>query len=193
MRCPQCAHPQSKVTDSRESTEGIRRRRECLLCGHRFTTIERTQTPSLIVLKRDGRREEFSREKVSAGILRACARRPVTMEAIDKLVEGLERDLNRSGKAEVPSSLIGQMVMEKLRSLDRVAYVRFASVYRNYQDVDSFVQEAQELLGGEPAPESQPSGRRNALPQLPDAQLPLPLAGGTGRGSQRGKKVAESA
>ncbi|MSP78113.1 MAG: transcriptional repressor NrdR [Dehalococcoidia bacterium] len=192
MRCPQCAHPHSKVTDSRESNEGIRRRRECLLCGHRFTTMEHCQSPTLIVLKRDGRREDFSREKVTSGILRACARRPVTMEAIDKLVEGIERDLNRSGKPEVPSSSIGQMVMERLRGLDRVAYVRFASVYRNYQDVESFVQEAQELLGNEQAPEPVATGKRNAAPQLPNAQLPLPMAGSTGRG-RRSKKMAESA
>ena len=192
MRCPQCAHPHSKVTDSRESNEGIRRRRECLLCGHRFTTTEHCQAPVLVVLKRDGRREDFSREKVTSGILRACARRPVTMEAIDKLVEGIERDLNRSGKTEVPSSSIGQMVMERLRGLDRVAYVRFASVYRNYQDVESFVQEAQELLGNEQPPEPIATGKRNAVAQLPDAQLPLPLAGGPRRG-RRSKKLAESA
>ena len=187
MRCPQCANPESKVTDSRESTEGIRRRRECLLCGHRFTTMEKTMAPALIVIKRDGRREDFNREKISAGLLRACARRPVTMEALDKLVESIERDLNRSGKTEVPSSLIGQMVMEKLRSLDRVAYMRFASVYRNYQDVDSFVQEAQELLDGKPS-EASPSGKRASIPQLPDAQLPLPMVGGA-RTGRRNKKV----
>ncbi|MCS7207719.1 MAG: transcriptional regulator NrdR [Dehalococcoidia bacterium] len=163
MRCPRCGHPDSRVVDSRDAEEGIRRRRECARCGLRYTTYERVQTTALLVVKRDGRREEFNREKVKRGMLIACTKRPVPVDAIDKAVEAIEQDLQRLGRAEVPSSLIGEMVMEHLKRLDRVAYVRFASVYRNFQDVGSF-REAVDALEGEQA-------------KPPAGQLPLPLDG----------------
>lgn len=185
MRCPECNHPESKVTDSRESAEGVRRRRECLLCGHRFTTMERHQALTLQVIKRDGSRQDFLREKVRDGVMRACARRPVTLEAIERLVDGVERDCRRAGRTEVPSTLIGQMVMDRLRALDRVAYLRFASVYRNFQDVESFVQEAQRLLDEEREATLVRLGRRPAAEPAVEAQLPLPLNGGGPRPARR--------
>jgi transcriptional repressor NrdR len=154
------------VVDSREVVEGVRRRRECRGCGLRFTTYERVQAAALLVVKRDGRREEFNREKVKRGILLACTKRPVPLDAIEKVVDAIEQDLQRLGRAEVPSSLIGQMVMEHLRRLDRVAYVRFASVYRNFQDVGAFQEAVREALEGE-----------TASPPAPADQLPLPWHG----------------
>jgi transcriptional repressor NrdR len=192
MHCPECNHPDTKVTDSRESAEGVRRRRECLLCSHRFTTIERHQSVSLQVIKRDGAREDFSADKVRAGVLRACARRPVTLEAVERLVEGVERDARRDGRTELPSTLIGQMVMERLRAVDRVAYLRFASVYRNFQDVESFVQEAQQILEEEREATLARLGRRPVREpngDLPEAQLPLPLNGNAGQPARRGRRT----
>ena len=177
MRCPYCDHDESRVTDSREATDGIRRRRECRRCGLRFTTVERVQTTSLLVVKRDGRREEFNRDKVRTGILHACTKRPVSVEAIDGLVDQVERGLSNLSRAEVPGAVIGQLVMEGLRSLDHVAYVRFASVYRNFTDVESFQKEV-EALQREPA--GNPAG---AL----EAQLSLPLSG-EGTKEKRGRK-----
>ena len=187
MRCPECNHPESKVTDSRESAEGVRRRRECLLCGHRFTTMERSQALSLQVIKRDGSREEFARDKVRDGVMRACARRPVTLESIERLVDGVERDCRRAWRTEAPTTLIGQMVMDRLRALDRVAYLRFASVYRNFQDVESFVQEAQRLLDEEREATLVRLGRRPAVESPVEAQLPLPLNGNGGRPARRAR------
>ena len=151
MQCPYCGHPESRVTDSRDTGPEIRRRRACLRCGTRFTTYERVQTTALLVLKRDGRREEFNREKVRAGILKACAKRPVSPEAVDKIVEEIEQRLFSLGRAEVPSRAIGQMVLERLKALDPVAYIRFASVYWNFQDLSAF-REAIESLGDGQAP-----------------------------------------
>ena len=167
MRCPYCDHDESRVTDSREATDGIRRRRECGRCGLRFTTVERVQTASLLVVKRDGRREEFKRDKVRTGILHACTKRPVSVEAIDGLVDQVERELSSLSRAEVPGAMIGQLVMEGLRSLDHVAYVRFASVYRNFTDLESFAKEVEAL-------QREPDGN----PASPlEAQLSLPMAG----------------
>ncbi|MSQ11712.1 MAG: transcriptional repressor NrdR [Dehalococcoidia bacterium] len=185
MQCPECNHPDAKVTDSRESAEGIRRRRECQSCGHRFTTLERYQPASLQVIKRDGRLEGFDQNNVRAGVLRACARRPVTMEAIDRLVESVEQAVRRLNRTEVPSSLIGALVMEPLRALDPVAYLRFASVYRNFQDVESFLKEAQGLLDQAPAEGSRPAARGIVSAVLPEAQLPLPLNGNGRKHSRR--------
>ena len=152
MKCPYCGHPDSRVVDSRAPEDTVRRRRECPACGQRFTTYERVQSTALLVVKRDGRREEFNREKVKAGILKACAKRPVSVEAIERIVGEIERELARLGRAEVPSSIIGQMVMDRLRFLDHVAYVRFASVYRNFQDLESFKKEVETLLSGRERP-----------------------------------------
>jgi transcriptional repressor NrdR len=168
MRCPYCDHAESRVTDSREAPDGIKRRRECRRCGLRFTTAERVQTTSLLVVKRDGRREEFNREKVRAGILHACAKRPVSVGAIDGMVDQVERGLSTLGRAEVPGAVIGQLVMEGLKTLDHVAYVRYASVYRNFTDLESFAKEV-EALQREPEP--------NPVAAL-QAQMSLPIASG---------------
>lgn len=142
MRCPYCGHNDSKVIDSRDVNEAIRRRRECLECSARFTTYERLQAVSLLVIKKDGRREEFNREKLIIGIRKACAKRPVSQETIEQMVDDIEDRLRKSGKAEVDASTIGDMVMERLRHLDGIAYIRFASVYRAFADVDEVREEA---------------------------------------------------
>ncbi|MBI4282365.1 MAG: transcriptional repressor NrdR [Chloroflexi bacterium] len=188
MRCPYCNHPESKVIDSREAPDGIRRRRECLQCGLRFTTYERIQATALMVAKRDGRREEFNRDKLTASILKACVKRPLPTGTIDKLVDDIEAELQRLGKAEVPSSIVGEMVMERLRALDRVAYIRFASVYRDFADIESFKQEVealQDALQREvPGPQlplmpEEPAAprRRGRRPRIAPA-LPMNLGGG---------------
>ena len=138
MRCPYCGHIDSKVTDSREAENGIRRRRECQNCHLRFTTYERIQPTALTVCKRDNRREEYNREKLLSGIRKACAKRPVSSRTIEKVVEDIEAELQRLGHVEVPTTILGGMVMERLRNLDRVAYIRYASVYRDFQDIESF-------------------------------------------------------
>ena len=145
MRCPHCNNPDSRVTDSRTSDNGVRRRRECIRCGLRFTTYERVQTTALLVAKADARREEFNREKLTAGIVKACAKRPVPYREIEKLVEDVEAELQRLGHAEIRASVLGEMVMERLVRLDRVAYVRFASVYRDFQDIESFEEVVKDL------------------------------------------------
>ena len=179
MRCPYCDHSDVRVVDSRDAAEGIRRRRECHFCGQRFTTLEQVQAAALLVAKHDGRREHFSREKVHAGVLLACAKRPVSVEDVDGLVVGVERELERVGRPEVPSALIGEMVMERLRALDRVAYVRFASIYRNFQDIDSFAQEVESLRQ---APAVPAAGGASV-----QAQLPLPINGGTAKARSRAR------
>ncbi len=142
MRCPYCGYEDSKVIDSRDVNEGVRRRRECLGCDARFTTYERVQTVALLVIKKDGRREEFSREKLIAGIRKACAKRPVSQETIEQMVDDIEDRLRKSGKGEVATSIIGDMVMERLRQLDGIAYIRFASVYRAFADIEEVREEA---------------------------------------------------
>ncbi|WP_297058050.1 transcriptional regulator NrdR [Thermosulfurimonas sp.] len=150
MRCPSCHKEDTKVVDSRSTGEGfvIRRRRECVHCGFRFTTYERLELSLPRVIKKDGRREPFSREKILAGIRKACHKRPVSEEAIENFVSALERELFESGEKEIPSSYIGERVMEKLKEWDEVAYVRFASVYREFQDVNEFVEQVSQLLRG---------------------------------------------
>ena len=145
MHCPYCNYPDSRVTDSRTAENGVRRRRECTRCGLRFTTYERVQRTALLVAKQDGRREEFNREKLTAGILKACAKRPVPFRDIEKAVEDIEAELQQLGHAEIPAASLGGMVMERLRRLDRVAYVRFASVYRDFQDLESFEEVVKDL------------------------------------------------
>lgn len=147
MRCKFCGHEESKVLDSRpvEEARAVRRRRECLECGRRFTTYERADPAPLMVVKRDGRREPFERSKMLAGLIRACGKRPISMEAMDVVVDDVEREVRRNGAQEVASSLIGDLVMDRLRRLDDVAYVRFASEHRRFQDVDSIAEEIETL------------------------------------------------
>jgi transcriptional repressor NrdR len=148
MKCPSCGHLEDKVIDSRSAKEGqaIRRRRECLACKRRFTTYETVETAPLLVIKKDGRREPFSREKILNGLLRACEKRPIPAEQIHAIVDTLEADLLRQGVDEVKSSEIGERVMEALHALDEVAYVRFASVYRHFKDLNQFLEELRSLL-----------------------------------------------
>ncbi len=145
MRCPYCSDPDSRVTDSRTAENGIRRRRECVRCGLRFTTYERVQSTALVVAKRDGRREEFNREKLMSGVVKACAKRPVSFRDIEKLVEDIEAELQSLGHAEIRSTILGDMAIERLRKLDRVAYIRFASIYRDFQDIESFEEAVKDL------------------------------------------------
>ena len=148
MWCPYCGHADSKVTNSREAESGIRRRRECRKCGVRFTTYERIQSTALVVSKQDNRREEFNREKLVTGIRKACAKRPISSRTIEKMVEDIEAELQHLGQGEVPTSVIGEMVMERLRKVDRVAYIRYASVYRDFQDIESFELAVKDLREG---------------------------------------------
>ena len=145
MHCPYCTFSDSKVTDSRVVENGIRRRRECQRCGLRFTTYERIQATALMVSKHDGRREEFNREKLIVGIRKACTKRPISSRTIEKMVEDVEAELQHLGQVEVPTSILGSMVMERLMKLDRVAYIRFASIYQDFQQIESFEQAVQDL------------------------------------------------
>jgi transcriptional repressor NrdR len=147
MRCPKCGCQDDKVIDSRAAREGatIRRRRECVGCGHRFTTYEEVEYTGLMVLKRDGRREEFSKEKLFSGIKKACQKRPISSKVIEDLVERIVNEITDKYEREVPGEVIGQLVMEGLRAIDDVAYVRFASVYRRFQEATDFVHEVKKL------------------------------------------------
>ena len=151
MKCPFCGEIDNKVIDSRLSKEGlvIRRRRECLACTRRFTTYENVEKIPIMIVKKDGRREAYNRDKVGAGIKRACEKRDISMETIDGFLDELEGDLREMGKKEIPSHDIGERVMTKLHGLDDVAYVRFASVYREFKDVNDFVEELKSLLSRE--------------------------------------------
>jgi transcriptional repressor NrdR len=151
MRCPKCSCQDDKVIDSRASREGatIRRRRECVSCGHRFTTYEEVESEELAVLKRDGRREEFSRDKLMSGVKKACQKRPVSQKVIEDLVERIVTEVTDKYEREVPAEFIGKLVMEGLRQIDEVAYVRFASVYRRFQEATDFVQEVKNMGGRE--------------------------------------------
>lgn len=148
MKCPYCNSIEDKVIDSRMSGEGVsvRRRRECLECGRRFTTYEYVEQAPLVVVKRDGARKRFDREKIKTGIVKACEKRPISMEKIDSIVEKIEREIQKKADREVKSTVIGNMVMEELSDLDEVAYVRFASVYRRFKDVSYFMKELKKFL-----------------------------------------------
>ena len=146
MRCPYCSSRDTKVVDKRDSEDVTRRRRRCAACSARFTTYERPEVARLLVVKKDGRREEFNRAKLRDGIAKACTKRPVGAEAIERALDEIEAELRRREGLEVPAEAIGEVVMEKLRSLDKVAYVRFASVYRAFADVSSFEEEVRKLL-----------------------------------------------
>ena len=148
MKCRYCGSIDSRVVDSRPSEDGlsIRRRRECNACGRRFTTFERIEENPIMVVKRDGRREPFERDKVAAGIRKACEKRPIPAEVQNRMVEEINREVNNSMEPEIAASTVGEMVMKKLRDVDEVAYVRFASVYREFKDTQTFMEELQRLL-----------------------------------------------
>jgi transcriptional repressor NrdR len=148
VKCPFCRDLENKVIDSRLSKEGdvIRRRRECLQCTRRFTTYERAEEAFPLIVKKDGRREPFDRMKIVAGLKRACEKRPVGIEAIETVVDRIERGLQERGEKELPSSTIGEALMQELHGLDKVAYVRFASVYRSFEDIGEFMEELETLL-----------------------------------------------
>lgn len=168
MRCPYCTADDSRVVDSRTVDDGIRRRRECGGCGARFTTYERVEPVGVLVVKRDGRREPFSREKLLAGVRRACEKRPLAAGAVEALVDAAELAVFERGAAEVASSLVGEIVVERLRALDQIAYVRFASVYRHFEDLGS-MREALDELESAPPVRLLPAGRR-------PSRRPIPLA-----------------
>lgn len=148
MKCPFCGHLEDKVIDSRESREGeaIRRRRQCLGCDKRFTTYEKIDEIPYMVVKKDGRREKFDRQKVLSGLLRACEKRPISMGKLAELVDEVENRITEVAEREISTTEIGEMLVQRLRELDKVAYVRFASVYRDFQDVEAFVAELKDLI-----------------------------------------------
>lgn len=148
MICPFCGHKQDRVIDSRESKEGdvIRRRRECLKCTRRFTTYERSDEIPFMVVKRDGRREKFDRQKILEGLLKACEKRPIPMPKLAEVVNEVESKLADNPEREMPTTEVGELLMQRLRTLDKIAYVRFASVYRDFQDVEAFLVELKDLL-----------------------------------------------
>ncbi len=176
MNCPSCDNEESKVIDSRESPDGIRRRRECLRCRQRYTTYERVHTVPLMVAKRDNRREPFSAEKLERSFRIACAKRPFEIGSISKMVSDIERELHLLGKPEIESSVIGEMAIERLKELDSVAYIRYASVYRDFQDEESFAREIESL-----ADDSATGGRRSQLRLIPDNVPRLADRGGKRR------------
>ena len=148
MRCPFCSHPESKVIDSRPAEEGssIRRRRECLACRKRFTTYETMECLPIMVVKKDGSRQSFDRNKVMAGLIRACEKRPVSYSVLENMVMEIEQVLQNKMEREISSSEIGELVMERLKKIDDVSYVRFASVYRQFKDINTFISELSKLL-----------------------------------------------
>lgn len=167
MNCPFCGHQDSKVIDSRDVNDGIRRRRQCLSCSSRFTTYERLQLASFFVIKKDQRREEFSRDKLLTGLRKACEKRPLPTGTIDKLAADIEAELYHQGKAEILSTVIGDMVMAGLKKLDYIAYIRFASVYRQFADITALKQEIDNLVSNE-VETSHPTSQ---LPLLPAEEL----------------------
>lgn len=148
MKCPYCSHPDTRVIDSRPAEDGssIRRRRSCDICGKRFTTYEKVETIPMIIIKKDDTREQYNRGKIENGVLRACYKRPVSADAIQKTVDRIETKIFSLEEKEIPSSAIGEIVMEELKNLDEVAYVRFASVYREFKDVNTFMSEIKKIL-----------------------------------------------
>ncbi|MCD6358465.1 MAG: transcriptional repressor NrdR [Dehalococcoidia bacterium] len=174
MNCPYCDCQNSKVIDSRGVSDGVRRRRQCLRCNARFTTYERIQSNTFMVNKKDARREEFNRDKLITGIRKACAKRPISSERIVELVNCIEREINQMGQMEIPSSIIGELVMKHLKDLDRIAYIRFASVYREFTDFESFRKEVDNL--------SQKKNPLSSKPQLPSFPKKTTAPSGPGKG-----------
>ena len=148
MKCPYCGEMENKVIDSRMTKEGnaVRRRRECLRCKHRFTTYERVEALPLVLIKKDGRRETFDRTKILVGMQKACEKRNISINTLEEFVDELERELQEMGEKEIPSSVVGERIMTKLHELDAVAYVRFASVYREFKDINDFMSQLKDLL-----------------------------------------------
>jgi transcriptional repressor NrdR len=146
MKCPFCGNTESRVKDSRDVGDAIHRRRECEHCKGRFSTYERVEKSQLMIIKRDQRREPFDRQKLFVGISKACEKRPLSVAEIENTVEEIDQELYRQGKQELPSSVIGELVMERLRRMDKIAYIRFASVYRSFNDVETMLEELQKLL-----------------------------------------------
>ncbi|WP_461813062.1 transcriptional regulator NrdR [Faecalimonas sp.] len=148
MKCPYCNHEDTRVIDSRPAEDGtsIRRRRSCDECGKRFTTYEKVETIPLIIIKKDNNREQYNRSKIEAGVLRACYKRPVSAEEIQRTIDAVETEIFKREEKEISSNIIGEIVMEKLKDLDAVAYVRFASVYREFKDVNTFMAELKKIL-----------------------------------------------
>ena len=148
MKCPYCGHPESKVIDSRPADENasIRHRRECLSCARRFTTYETVESLPMVVIKKDGSRQSFDRQKMLRGMIRACEKRPVTLAELERIADEIEQELQNSMEREIRTEAIGEKVMERLRKVDQVAYVRFASVYRQFKDIDTFMAELNKLL-----------------------------------------------
>ncbi len=167
MNCPYCQYHDSKVVDSRDVSDGIRRRRECLACGSRFTTYERLQQAGLFVIKKDQRREEFNKDKLLAGIRKACEKRPLPTGTIDRIADDIETGIYSLGKAEIPSSLIGDMVMDRLKKLDYIAYIRFASVYRQFTDITALKHEIESLMDDK----EKPISRTSQLPLIPGDEI----------------------
>ena len=149
MKCPYCNHPDTRVIDSRPAEDGnsIRRRRSCDVCGKRFTTYEKVETIPLIIIKKDNNREQYNRRKIENGVLQACYKRPVSAEEIQQAIDRIETKIFNLEEKEIPSSTVGELVMEELKDLDEVAYVRFASVYREFKDVNTFMDELKKILG----------------------------------------------
>jgi len=179
MNCPYCQYHDSKVVDSRDVSDGIRRRRECLACGSRYTTYERLQQAGLFVVKKDQRREEFNKDKLLTGIRKACEKRPLPMGTIDRVADDIEAGIYSLGKAEIPSSLIGDMVMDRLKKLDYIAYIRFASVYRQFTDITALKQEIDSLM----IDEEKPVPATSQLPLIPEDEIET--AGARRRRSRR--------
>ncbi len=173
MKCPFCGYYDSKVTDSRDVNDGIRRRRQCLKCDSRFTTYERLQPTGLFVMKKDLRREEFSKDKLLAGVRKACEKRPLPTGTIERLIEDIETELYHQGKEEVPSRVIGDMVMERLKNLDYIAYIRFASVYRDFTDITALKKAIDSLV----TDEEKVVRSSSQLALIPDGEL-VPAARG---------------
>ena len=171
MNCPFCGNDNSRVIDSRDVNDGIRRRRQCLSCNSRFTTYERLQPASLFVIKKDQRREEFNKDKLLIGIRKACEKRPLPTGTIDKLADDIEAELDNQSKAEIPSAVIGDMVMERLKNLDYIAYIRFASVYRDFTDITALKKEIDNLVSDE----TEPSPSKEQLPLIPPEELNVTL------------------
>ena len=148
MKCPYCGNFDTRVIDSRPAEDGtsIRRRRSCDACGKRFTTYEKVETIPMIIIKKDNNREQYDRKKIEGGVLRACYKRPVPADAIEATIDSIEKDIFSREEKEIPSSVIGEIVMERLKELDAVAYVRFASVYREFKDVNTFMAELKKIL-----------------------------------------------
>lgn len=162
MNCPYCGYPESKVIDSRPTETQIRRRRECMHCGRRFTTYEKIETIPMMVIKKDKSREPFDRQKIENGVLSACHKRPVSAEKIHEMIDDIENEIQSTDRREIESSEIGEMVMKKLHELDEVAYVRFASVYREFKDVRSFLTEIESFVKERKGPQN---GKENGTGQ----------------------------